>query len=426
MTGGARSVLILGADGFIGRHIAFHLRAEGWDVLASARRTARLEQMGFATFHANLSDPATHTPEFWRAALSDGRMIINAAGLLTGSDTAFKAVHVSAPEAVYAALEPGAGGLLISAVGIEADTPFARWRRAGEEAAAKAGLTCLRPGLVMGETSYGGTSLARGLAVLPGVIPVVGRGDQVFNPIHADDLARVVAACLTTPPGPGQWEIGGPERITQAGLLAGFRNWLGLRPARLLPVGTGLANLLGALGDAFRMGPISRTSVAQLNEGVEADEKPLTDRQAFTPRGISQFLAARPAGTQDLWHARLFVLRPILRLCLMVLWLTSGLLGLFLPAESFLPLMAQSGLPDAALITLARGFGLADLVIALALARNWCPALTGAAQLAIVSGYTIGFTLLAPALWLLPLGGLLKNLPILVLILLWIVLEDER
>ncbi|WP_345790967.1 NAD-dependent epimerase/dehydratase family protein [Gymnodinialimonas phycosphaerae] len=31
---GVREVLVLGADGFIGRHIAFHLRAEGWDVLA--------------------------------------------------------------------------------------------------------------------------------------------------------------------------------------------------------------------------------------------------------------------------------------------------------------------------------------------------------------------------------------------------------
>lgn len=31
-------VLILGADGFIGRHIAFALRREGWEVLASAKR----------------------------------------------------------------------------------------------------------------------------------------------------------------------------------------------------------------------------------------------------------------------------------------------------------------------------------------------------------------------------------------------------
>jgi len=43
------TVLILGADGFIGRHLAFGLRAAGWRVLASARRPSRLARMGFDT-----------------------------------------------------------------------------------------------------------------------------------------------------------------------------------------------------------------------------------------------------------------------------------------------------------------------------------------------------------------------------------------
>ncbi len=84
-----------------------------------------------------------------------------------------------------------------------------------------------------------------------------------------------------------------------------------------------------------------------------------------------------------------------------------------MPTETFLPLIAHTGLPDAALIALARSCGLVDLLIALALARNWRPGLTGIVQLAFVGGYTVGFTLLAPSLWMLPLGGLLKNLPIL-------------
>lgn len=58
-------VLILGADGFIGRHIAFALRREGWQVVASARRTERLEQMGFATLRVDLNDATCHVPEFW-------------------------------------------------------------------------------------------------------------------------------------------------------------------------------------------------------------------------------------------------------------------------------------------------------------------------------------------------------------------------
>lgn len=44
----------------------------------------------------------------------------------------------------------------------------------------------------------------------------------------------------------------------------------------------------------------------------------------------------------------------------------------------------------------------------------------------MVAGYTSGLTLIAPALWAEPIGGLLKNLPILVLILIHRILEEER
>ncbi|MCB1513175.1 MAG: NAD(P)-dependent oxidoreductase [Hyphomicrobiaceae bacterium] len=45
-------VLILGADEFIGRHIAFALRAAGHEVTASARRPERLAAMGSAMLRA--------------------------------------------------------------------------------------------------------------------------------------------------------------------------------------------------------------------------------------------------------------------------------------------------------------------------------------------------------------------------------------
>ena len=69
---------------------------------------------------------------------------------------------------------------------------------------------------------------------------------------------------------------------------------------------------------------------------------------------------------------------------------------------------------------------MADIAIALALLRNWRPRLMAWLQVALVALYTLAFTILAPALWLLPLGGLLKNLPILALLLIHAVLEDER
>jgi hypothetical protein len=138
---------------------------------------------------------------------------------------------------------------------------------------------------------------------------------------------------------------------------------------------------------------------------------------------LSSFLNARPAGTQDVWQARLYLLKPLVRLTLAALWLASGVLGLATPASSFAPGLP---LPEALATALARAFGIADLILALALLRNWRPRATALAQIALVLGYTLGLTLLAPALWLDPYGGLLKNLPILALLLVHLAMVEER
>jgi len=118
-------------------------------------------------------------------------------------------------------------------------------------------------------------------------------------------------------------------------------------------------------------------------------------------------------------------MRPALRLVLAGMWLASGLLGLSLAPETFLPLLPK-GLPDGTMVALARLGGLADLAIALALLRGLRPQLVAGVQAGMVATYTLAFSLLAPGLWLLPLGGLLKNLPILALIATSAILEKER
>lgn len=413
-----RQVLILGADGFIGRHLAFALRDAGWQVKAQARNPARLAAMGFAILKADLTDPATHSPGFWAPHLPEGAALINAAGLLTGSEASFAAVHRDAPRAALQALNGPT--VLISAVGIKAGTPFARWRRETEKMFT--GHCILRPGLVLGDTSYGGSSLLRALAALPLHLPVVGDGQQPFNPIHAADLAEVVAECLDNPT-PGTWEIGGPEVVTQADLLSGYRSWLGLRPVPRLHLANGIARAVGRLGDMLRLGPISATSVAQLQVGVLAEPAPLLVRITTRPRGVTTFLNARPAGTQDLWQARLYLLKPLIRLTLAALWLGSGLLGLLTPTDHFVPGLP---LPEGLATILARDFGLVDLGLGLALLRNWRPRAVALAQIALVLAYTVGLTLLAPFLWLDPYGGLLKNIPVLALLLTHLTLVEER
>ncbi len=419
-----RRVLLLGADGFIGRQIAFYLRAAGWDVLASARRTSRLQAMGFATLKADLADPQTHAPRFWAPHLT-GRDVVNAAGLLRGAARRLEAVQVLAPRAIYASMSPDARGVLISATGIDhGETDFARAKCAGE-AEAGHNITILRPGLVLADTSYGGSSLLRAMAAMPLATPVLGDGAQDFTPLHAADLAGIVAACLERAPGPGPFEVGGPEHVDQRGMISALRSWLGLRPVPVLHIPMAVARTIGRLGDLMRLGPISATAVEQLQHGVVADGSKIAGLVEVPLRPFSEFVNARPAGSQDLWHARLYLMRPLVRIVLAGMWLVSGLIGLGLSPEAFLPLMPKV-LPDSALIAMARAGGIADLAIAAALVRGWRPRLMAGVQAALVGAYTIAFTALAPGLWLLPLGGLLKNLPILALIAITSILEEER
>jgi hypothetical protein len=193
----------------------------------------------------------------------------------------------------------------------------------------------------------------------------------------------------------------------------------------MLPLPILLARGIGRLGDLLRLGPVSATSVAQLQAGVLAEPAPLLSQITARPRGVTAFVSARPAGTQDLWQARLYLIKPLIRLALAVLWLASAALGLALAPEAFLPRLA-SGVAEGTMVLLARLGGLADLAIGLALVRNWQPGVVAKAQIGLVLAYTAGLTLMAPALWMDPFGGLLKNLPILALMAVHLALIEER
>jgi hypothetical protein len=149
------------------------------------------------------------------------------------------------------------------------------------------------------------------------------------------------------------------------------RAWLDLKSQRVLKIPLRLAAGLGRLGDLLRLGPISATSVVQLEQGIFADPTALSQRIPTRPRGFRSFLVASLAGTQDLWQARLYLLKPLIRLSLALMWIASAAIGLLLPAGQFLPAGSAMSAPLALFV--ARGGGVADALLALALLRNWQP-----------------------------------------------------
>ncbi len=96
------------------------------------------------------------------------------------------------------------------------------------------------------------------------------------------------------------------------------------------------------------------------------------------------------------------------------------------PAEAIEPYLAALGLSAALGAWAVVAGSLIDIAIGIGLLMRFRPNLMAAAQIFVVLGYTLVLSLVEPALWLAPLGPLLKNLPILAAALALAALEPDR
>jgi len=104
------------------------------------------------------------------------------------------------------------------------------------------------------------------------------------------------------------------------------------------------------------------------------------------------------------------------RLSLGFLWLMTAAVSVTVGKELGFQVLANADLQgDLAWFAILAG-SLLDLLIGLWLLSGRAQRLCCLVQLAVITGYSLLLTLIAPAFWLHPFGPLSKNLPILVLI----------
>jgi len=429
-------VLLTGADGFIGSHLVAGLLEAGHEVVACsrapARGAARAPQAQWLACDFN-RDVA---PEDWAPRLAGVDAAINCAGVLRASrGQDIERIHHLAPCALFEACRRAGVRRVIqvSALGAEpeAGTAYADSKRRGDECLKSLDLDwiVLQPSLVIAAGSYGGTSLLRALAAFPFVLPVPGRGDQMFQPIAMNDLVRTVLRLLEPDaPRRGVLKAVGPAPIQLRDLLRALRRWLGLGDAPPVSTPLGLIRLAGRFGDAAGWlsgrGAVNSTAIRQMLFGNTADAEAFAQAVGFAPRAFDHVLAANPAHVQDRWHARLHLLRPTLRTLLAAFWIASGAIALW-SAEAARELLLRVGLgawSDAALGATAT----LDLLLGGCLLLRICARPVMAAQLALTFAYLIAASLFLPQLWLDPLGPLVKTLPLIGATLVALAIEDER
>lgn len=425
-------VLITGANGFIGTHLAAWLANAGYEIVATAR-VADNARRRYPQYHWIEADYCGAID--WNLDGIDA--VINCVGVLQdGGTDSTRAAHVDGARKLFDACEKANVRRVIqlSAIGAdpEAGTTYARTKHEGDRdlMARELDWTIIKPSLVVARGVYGGTALVRGLAALPLVTPII-ESTACFRPIHIRDLCAVFEKLLA-PDAPVRVVIdaSGPQDASLQELIAAHRRWLGFGSARFRVVPGWLTNCAFALGDLLGVigirTALRSTSRAQMAHDVGGDPGALPQHLGFTPRPYERALNEEPASVQDRWHARLYFIKPVARLMLAVFWIATGVICLTTGRDEAMALARRAGLGGLDGIAVIFG-GLFDIVIGVAylVFARFSPAILSV-MAAVTVLYMAVLTYALPYLWADPLGRLMKLIPFFILLAFLAAVEDER
>jgi len=427
-------VLLTGATGFIGSHLAAALLARGHEVIAAGRHPSRDTRIGF------LPADFGHDTEkaVWAARLKNVDVVVNAVGIFrTAATASFSAVHEAAPRALFAACaEIGVRFVVqVSALGADAgaQTAFHASKKAADDALAASVLDgCIvYPSLVYGDDGAS-ARMFRMLATMPFAVQL-GVEPQMVQPIHIDDVTAAIASLVehggnghAQGSGVRRLALVGPAAITFLAYLASLREGMGLAPWRLpvLRLPERVARAAAALAGMIPGSPLDRDALRMLARGNTADAAPLSRLLGRPPRAVREFIS-QPAATRQ--QAQLDWLLPMLRLSIAAVWIWTAIVsaGLYPAADSY-QLLVRTGVPQSLAPLMLYGASALDFAFGITTlawprkTRRWL----WLAQAALIAFYSIVIALRLPEFLLHPYGPISKNLPMLAA--LWILYELEK
>jgi uncharacterized membrane protein YphA (DoxX/SURF4 family) len=268
-----------------------------------------------------------------------------------------------------------------------------------------------------------------GWASLP-VLPLPSQGGQPLQPVHLDDVvAALLALVESMPAGCAGRRVAlvGPRALTLRTYLQALRHGLRLPPARLLAIPSRWMDVAARIGDRWPDSLFDSASWQMLRRGNVASAGDITALLGHPPRDVTRFIAPEQADAARA-QARLSWLLPLMRLSIACVWIVTGIvsLGLF-PVEQSYGLLARAGVPQALRPPLLYGAAAFDLALGVLTLlpwrrRRWL----WLAQAALIVFYSAVITLRLPEFWLHPYGPVLKNLPLLALLLLLAMLEPPE
>jgi uncharacterized protein YbjT (DUF2867 family) len=265
-------VLVTGGTGVVGTAAVTELLKLGHTVRLVSRdadEDSRQWLEGVEPWPASIADQSA-----LRGCAEECDLVLHIAGIVeeASPDLTFEAVNVEGTRTMVREAERCRVGrfVFVSSLGAEAgDSPYHRSKRRAEEIVRgfAGGWIIVRPGNVYGP---GDEVVSRMLAMVRTfpVLPVLGTGDDKFQPIWAEDLALALGECVRRTDLHGRvLEIAGEEKISLNELADRLGEITGRNPARVpIPsfvasAGVTIASFLGAKL------PVNESQLIMLSEG---------------------------------------------------------------------------------------------------------------------------------------------------------------
>src|ERR1700686_559366 len=197
-----KPVLVTGAAGLVGIHTCRELTKNGWQVRALIRDPARAAMaLGQLPVEFRVGDARDATT--LRNCLSGCGAVVHLAAIaIEKKGESYRESNTAATERLISAARAESVQRIIFMSQNGADSrspyPFLRSKGVAQDSVKTSGLrwTILRPSVIFGPEDQFVNVLGRLIRLAPKIFPLPGGGNARFQPIAADDVARVVRLTL--------------------------------------------------------------------------------------------------------------------------------------------------------------------------------------------------------------------------------------
>jgi uncharacterized protein YbjT (DUF2867 family) len=292
----ARTVVVFGATGFLGRRIVRHLLEHEFTVRAASRHpspSAALKDRGpaLAFIRADVNDDGSVVD-----AAAGAFAVVNAVSLYTehGRQT-FESMHVRAAARVaHHSRRLGVRRLLhVSGIGAKptSTSRYVASRGRGEAAVRNEfpAAIIIRPAVMFGIGDSFVTPLAGLMRTLP-VFPLFGSGRTRLQPCCVEDVAEGIVHALEVAESGSIYELVGPQTYSYRTIVRTIGEHFGFRRA-LVPMPFALWHALAVITERFPYPPLARTQVELMElDNVASPECPGFPTLGINPCSLTEFL----------------------------------------------------------------------------------------------------------------------------------------